>query len=69
MPNIFKALATTSAWILFVGGCVTILITLVTLPIGGVTEREWIHTVAFLAVAVVSIALSVVVMKLRKGLE
>lgn len=69
MPPIFKALATISAWILFVGGCINIIITLVTLPIGGVTEREWMHTAAFLGVAVISIALSTVVMKLRKELE
>ena len=69
MPPIFKALATISAWILFVAGCVNFIITLVTLPIGGVGAEEWIHTAAFLLIATTSIMFSVVAMKLRQMLE
>ena len=69
MPQIFKALASIGAWILFIGGCVTILITIITLFAGGVGEREWMHTVAFLFIAVISIIASVVAMKLRQVME
>ena len=69
MSPIFKALATTSAWILFVAGCVNFIITLVTLPIGGVTAQEWIHTAAFLLIATISVMFAVVAMKLRQMME
>ena len=69
MPPIFKALASTSAWILFIAGCLTYIITLVTLFAGGVAAGEWMHTVAFFTFATISIIASVVAMKLRQTME
>ena len=70
MPSIFKALASISAWTLFVFGCLSLLggfgriIGGVT---GGVTELPLIS--AYFGFGVGSLFLSVVVMKLRKMLE
>ncbi|MFC1593189.1 hypothetical protein ACFL4C_04165 [Candidatus Omnitrophota bacterium] len=69
MPPIFKALATISAWILFVAGCANFVITLVMLPVGGTAAQEWSHTTAFLAIATASIISSAVTMNLRQMLE
>lgn len=69
MPPIFKALASISAWILFIVGCLTYTITLVTLLAGGVAAGEWMHTVAFFTFATISIIASVVAMKLRQMME
>ena len=69
MPSVFKALASVSAWILFTTGCVTYVITLVTFLAGGIDEEEWTHTVAFFALATISIISSVVAMKLRQTME
>ena len=69
MPDIFKALASISVWILFVAGCANFIITLVTLAIDGVSSEEWEHTAAFLAIATVSILFSVIAMKIRKKME
>jgi hypothetical protein len=69
MPPIFKALATISAWILFLVGCATYVITIVTLFVGGVAAREWIHTVAFLLIATISMISAVVAMRLRQKME
>ena len=66
MPNVFKSLATISAWILFVAGCLTYIITLVTFLAGGVHTEEWMHTVAFFTFATISIIAAVVAMKLRQ---
>jgi hypothetical protein len=40
MPPIFKALASISAWIIVIAGCLTYVITLITLFAGGVTAGE-----------------------------
>ena len=69
MPPIFKALASISAWLLFIVGCLTYIITLVTLFAGGVGAGEWLHTVAFFTFATISIIASVVAMKLRQTME
>lgn len=69
MPQIFKALASISAWILFVAGCVNYIITLVTLPAGGVAAEEWMHTAAYLAIATASIIGAVAAMRLRQKME
>jgi len=69
MPNVFKSLTSISAWILFVAGCLTYIITLVTLFVGGVAAGEWMHTVAFFSLATFSIIASVVAMKLRQTME
>ena len=66
MPKVFKSLTTISAWILFIAGCLTYIITLVTLFAGGVNTGEWMHTVAFFTFATISIIASVVAMKLRQ---
>ena len=69
MPQVFKALASISAWILFIAGCLNFVVTLVTLPIGGVTAQEWIHTAAFFLIATISVMFAVVAMKLRQMME
>ena len=69
MSNVFKSLTTISAWILFIAGCLTYIITLVTLFAGGVQSGEWLHTVAFFAFATISIISAVVAMKLRQTME
>ncbi len=63
MPPVFKALASITAWILFVTGCLSILTALPIpfLDYGGNWQR--------LAVGIASLVLSVVVMKIRKTLE
>ena len=65
MPPIFKALATIVAWILFVAGCMGI--------IGSLTAHirigePWQPLGAW-AMCAAYLVLSVVVMRLRKGLE
>ena len=69
MPPIFKALTTISAWILFITGCLTYVITLITFLAGGVAADEWMHTVAFFTFATISMIASVVAMKLRQTME
>ena len=68
MPPIFKALATISAWTLFIAGWLSfvgwLLIGIRLLD----TEASYLPPAHF-ALAVVSLALSVVVMKLRQMLE
>jgi hypothetical protein len=66
MPSVSKALATITAWILFIVGCLTYIITLVTLFAGGVNSGEWMHTVAFFTFATISLIAAVVAMKLRQ---
>ena len=66
MPSIFKSLATISAWILFITGCLTYIVTLVTFFVGGIDTGEWMHTVAFFTFAAISIIAAVVAMKLRQ---
>ena len=72
MPQIFKALATTCAWILFILGCLMLVFVVVfmattpfapeTLPPWGVFDTAWI-------LAVITLFLSVCAMKLRHMLE
>ena len=68
MPPIFKALATIAAWVLFVFGLLRLLIGLVMAFSSGPNEPP-IQTYLDFAIAVGSLTLSVVVMKLRKMLE
>jgi hypothetical protein len=65
MPEIFKALATVSVWILFINGCVAFVLSGVDRLAGG----EPMGALAAWAVSIVSLALAVVCMKLRKMLE
>ena len=73
MQPIFKALASVSAWILFIVGCLTYIITLVVVFSGGSNGERFMETVFFIAfgtaAASVSIIASVVAMKLRHTME
>jgi hypothetical protein len=73
MPQIFKALASITAWTLFILGSLTLVIGVIIMPaIGGVlfagTAPPLIFWVAF-ASAVATLILSVCAMKLRHMLE
>jgi len=72
MPQIFKALASITVWILFVLGCLTIIINLVMGTLAGEyfgAGPPSLQAFFPLGIAVVSLALSVVCMKLRQMLE
>ena len=73
MPQIFKALATINAWVLFILGWIVLLIGVLIMPaIEGVffagTAPPLIFWVGF-ALAIGTLTLSVVLMKLRQMLE
>lgn len=73
MPPIFKALATITAWTLFVLGWIILLVGVLIMPgVGGVffagTPPPVIFWIA-LAAAVATLILSVAAMKLRQMLE
>ena len=71
MPDIFKALATITAWVLFIWGCITIL----SATVGyywGYAEGDYspgISSLASWGVGTVELVLSVVVMRLRQKME
>lgn len=72
MPPIFKALATIAVWVLFVLGCLTILINFVMGTLAGEyfgAGPPSLQAVFPIGIAVVSLGLSVVCMKLRQMLE
>jgi len=73
MPPIFKALATISVWVLFIGGLITAASDLVMTAAAGqlysVNSPPPIEFYVALGVATISLALSVVCMKLRQMLE
>ena len=74
MPSVFKALASISAWFLFVLGWLVVLTSLIMGVINGTlfvpaAGPPPIQTFIAIAIAIVCITLSVVVMKLRKMLE
>ena len=74
MPSVFKALASISVWFLFVLGWIVVLTALVMGIISGelfvpAAGPPPIQTFIAVALAIASITLSVVVMKLRKTLE
>jgi len=73
MPPIFKALATVTVWILFVFGCLLLLMPSVMGTIGGIFFRPGVPPPLLLYIAyglgVASLILSVCAMKLRKMLE
>ena len=70
MPNIFKALASIVAWLLFVGGCLGLISRVVVwLTVTGFTGTDTSQlTTDFLSIAVWLVA-SVVVMRLRQKME
>jgi len=73
MPSIFKALATITAWTLFVLGWIVLLIGVIIMPaIGGMYFAGTPPPVVFwivVAAAVGTLILSVCAMKLRQMLE
>jgi hypothetical protein len=72
MPDIFKALASITAWVFFIVSWITALITVLSMIItGGMFGDETPPMVvpAFFAVATAEGFLAVVIMKIRKSLE
>jgi len=65
MPAYFKALATIVVWILFISGCLGTVMPMITRTIRG----ELFGSLMAWAIGVACLILSVVAMKLRKGLE
>ena len=68
MPQIFKALASVAAWILFVVGCLAILLPLMHRILTGIFTANVIGIFASmvsLETGIIALALSVGVMKLR----
>ena len=70
MPSYFKALATISAWFLFIVGWLTIAVPFIMgLVVGMVPEGPPEGIISLYQIGVASIILSVVAMKLRQTLE
>jgi hypothetical protein len=73
MPNIFKALASITVWVLFIGGLITLVSVLVMTAVSGqlysVDSPPPIQFFIGLGVATFTSALAVVCMKLRQMLE
>jgi hypothetical protein len=73
MPDIFKALATITAWTLFIGAWLFALINLVVGIITGVLfttgAKGAFEVFAYFVLAIVCVTLSVVVMRLRQKME
>ena len=65
MPPIFKALATIVVWILFISGCLATIMPI----ISRIFRGEVYGSLMAWAIGVICLILSVVAMKLRKGLE
>lgn len=65
MPRIFKTLATIAAWVLFIVGCVGILIP----AVARIARGEVLGSLVAWGTGIVALTLSVVVMKLRQTLE
>ncbi len=69
MPNIFKALASVTAWILFIGGCFSLVIATITwATMTDIFEANIALAVDFLVIVVWLLA-GVVVMRLRQKME
>ena len=69
MPNIFKALASITAWILFIGGFFSFVIATITWATKtDILEADTAITINFLVIAVWFVA-GVVVMRLRQKME
>jgi len=70
MPPIFKALATIAAWILFIGGCISIVVTTINwLVITGFIGEPGIDAFMGWGLGAVELILAVCAMKLRQILE
>ncbi len=69
MPNIFKALASITAWILFIGGCFSLVIATITWATKtDILEADTAITINYLVIVVWFVA-GVVVMRLRQKME
>ena len=70
MPNIFKALASITAWVLFIWGCIGILIpTIAYFTEIGILNPPPTEMLMSWALATAVLTLSVVVMRLRQKME
>ena len=70
MPQIFKALASISAWVLFIWGCVTILSVTVCYYVNiGIENPPTITHMASWGLGSVQLILAVVAMRLRQKME
>ncbi len=75
MPQIFKALASITVWILFILGCAGLVVPTVMSTLSGEFVMgpggtpPPLHVIIMWAIAVACLALSVVCMKLRQMLE
>ena len=69
MPNIFKALASISVWVLFIAGLGFLVSSFIPWAASGFGTGAWQQQDAFCGIGTASIILSVVAMKLRKMLE
>ncbi|MFQ5997141.1 MAG: hypothetical protein ACE5KP_05905 [Dehalococcoidales bacterium] len=71
MPQVFKALASITVWILFVFGCLSLAGGFVrTFGAGAGMEAPELSLIsAYFGYGIISLVLSAVVMKIRKGLE
>ena len=65
MPPIFRALASITVWILFINGCLGLVLS----AVSRLSGEEPAGPLTAWAIGVTSLILSVVAMKLRKGLE
>ncbi len=70
MPNIFKALASITVWVLFIWGCVAILSATVCYYVNiGVGDPPTPTHIMSWGLGTAQLVLSVVCMRLRKGME
>jgi len=65
MPPIFKSLASITAWILFISGCLGIVLTIT----ARITKGDTLEVPIVWGIAVVSLIAAVVAMKLRHTME
>ncbi len=69
MPNIFKALASVTAWVLFIGGCFSLVIATITwATMTDIFEANTALAINFLVIVVWLVG-GVVVMRLRQKME
>ena len=69
MPDKFKALASITAWALFIAGWAHYLSSFVQWSSQGFGPENWQQQAAFVAIGTASFVLSVVVMRLRQNME
>ncbi len=73
VPQMFKALATVTAWALFVLGWLfglgNLVIAINTGVMFSVGKEGWVETLAYFMLAIICLILSVVAMRLRQKME